>query len=152
MVNLYLKSYIFCLLFILYLHVSPEDGSNTDPIRIRIHNTDWYLTHPHCDLFLFTRWLVSLYAFDFCSFHTLTPFSSYLTRLSSYHDSLLFIPNSSLFIPWLFLFFPWYLFNESLYLDTSCNLTFPVLGWHDFYLGTVCPTMSEHTFYIWHIR
>ena len=42
MVNLCLKSYTFCLHFILHLHawILIRIG-NTDPIRIRIHNTDF---------------------------------------------------------------------------------------------------------------
>ena len=38
-VNKYLKSYLFCLHFILYMHVWIRKLLNTDPIRIRIHNT-----------------------------------------------------------------------------------------------------------------
>ena len=55
MVNLCLKSYTFCLYFILYLHVVDPDpywkyGSgltklDTDPKRIWIHNTGFKLSH-----------------------------------------------------------------------------------------------------------
>ena len=39
LINTYLKSYIFCLHFNLYLHVHLQEAPKYDPIRIRIHNT-----------------------------------------------------------------------------------------------------------------